>query len=121
MGLFGETACGLWFYFERGVSLHSERLPVVTDDLIEDPYEMHDLSSQQPARVSQMKAGLAQWILAVAKSRGPTETNCEAIGPPPPPAHPAGRFTPVDGGTNCTFTEDVTMPGTSSNCAMRTV
>ena len=63
-------------------------------DLIADPYEMHDLSAAQPARTASMKAALADWIASVAKSRGPTETNCAAIRPPQPHPHPVGPHPP---------------------------
>lgn len=55
-----------------------------------------------------MKAALDQWIASVAKSRGPTETNCEA--PAPPPTHPAGPFAPDPTAGNCTYKPHATMP-----------
>ena len=79
-----------------------------------------------------MKAALAAWIASVAKSRGmnslhafiiilhvyftyifdillsgsgPTETNCDAVTPPPAPSparHPEGPFAPDPSAANCT-------------------
>ena len=72
---------------------------------------MHDLSAVQPAKVTSMKKALAQWIASVAKSRGPTETNCEAIAPRPVPSHPAGPFAPDPSAANCTYKPHATMPG----------
>ena len=66
-------------------------------DLLEDPYEMHDLSEKLPLKAKQMKTALLEWIEAVAKSRGPSETNCQAMLPPSPPSPSpaAGPFTPI--------------------------
>ena len=107
-------------------------------DLLEDPYEMHDLSDKLPLKAKQMKTALLEWIEAVAKSRGPSETNCQAMLPPPSPPSPspaAGPFTPIvtrtivaetcapqssqtwscrqAGAQNCTWVEHSTMPGSS--------
>ena len=74
---------------------------------------MHDLAAAQPARVESMKLALAEWIASVAKSRGPSETNCGAtISPTPAPGpHPNGPFSPDPSATNCTYTNHSTMPG----------
>lgn len=86
-------------------------------DLTSDPEEIHDLAAKMPAKVAAMRQSLATWIASVKTSRGPTETNCAALQPPPHPPRPApappgrGPFKPVTGATNCTWTADVTMPG----------
>ena len=87
-------------------------------DLEADPAETVDLSQKLPRQLAKMKAGLAAWIEAVAVSRGPAETNCAAVAPPPspptPPAPPtpppSGPFTPTPGVTNCTYVTAKTMP-----------
>jgi hypothetical protein len=82
-------------------------------DLVADPYEMHDLSSGQPQRVAAMRRALAAWIVSVAKSTGPAEANCRALGPTPFKhlSHAPGVFTPVKGLSNCTWEPNKSIPG----------
>ena len=90
-------------------------------DLLEDPYEMHDLSDKLPLKAKQMKTSLLEWIEAVAKSRGPSETNCQAMLPPPSPPSPspaAGPFKPIV--TRTTVAETCVRPSVVSDMVVPT-
>jgi hypothetical protein len=79
---------------------------------------VHRRFRQLPDVKNRMINSLTVWVASVHKSEGPTETNCLApqptpAPPPPGPAPPVapGPFTPTPGLQNCTWVQDVTMPG----------